>query len=169
MKSTRSIWLGALVAFLCYVACNLKRIKAIVKASGLIAIGVLVFVMLSWAAYGFEGVVYNAASRLNPDKALAFAESDFEFKQRNIVVESDSTRAERLDALLEEISQNRLWGSGLGSRVTVNGEKVITEYTYLEMLRKMGVLGAAVFLFYCYTQSQKRFSYKKAKLFVTKP
>jgi O-antigen ligase len=146
---TRSIWLGVLAAFVGFVIFNRKHIGKIAKGVGFTAIGVLVFVLLSWAAYGFEGVVYNAVSRISfnsEQKALENSDSEFEFGQRKTVIESDFTRADRLQALTEDIEQNWVWGCGFGDKVTVHGYEIKTEYTYIEILRKMGVFGSLAFL-----------------------
>ena len=146
---TRSIWLGVLGAFICFLIIKRKQIMKIVKAVGITAIGVTIFILLSWVSYGFEGVIYNAVSRLTPDyeeRALEWSESEYELAQRKIIIQSDSTRTERLEALTEDIEENWLFGCGLGSMVTIQGIEIKTEYTYLEILRKMGVFGSAAFL-----------------------
>ena len=115
---TRSIWLGALVAFLGFAIFNFEHFKVIIKAIGFSVLGVLVFILLSWAVYGFEGVAYNAVSRLTPsyeEKAMECSQSEYEFAQRSLFVESDSNREKRLAALSEDIKQNWLWAVALAT------------------------------------------------------
>jgi O-antigen ligase len=145
---TRSIWLGFAVAVILYMVIKIKKYKVILKGMGIVIAGFAVFIMISWLCYGFEGVVSNAVTRvvINQQSILEEDFDEMRFEQLEIQIESNKTREERLHAVYLQIEKNWILGCGLGKQLDVNGFPCKIEYTYLDILGKMGVLG---FISFC--------------------
>jgi|GEM_PF-3633437 O-Antigen ligase. len=145
---TRSIWLGFVAAALLFVIFNIGRFRTIVKALAIAVAGFAVFVMISWVCYGFEGVVTNAVTRVVINQEY-LDENEYDpsrFEQLEIQINSNDVREERLRAVYSKIKENWVFGSGLGQDLEVKGYGGKIEYTYLDILSKMGIFG---FLSFC--------------------
>lgn len=149
---TRSVWFGVLIAVIAFMLINLKKFKKLIKGVGIAAAGFLVFVLISWASYGFEGVITNAVNRvLLPQEDKAMLQEDFDSDDPRIIqvsiqVQSDNIREERLQAVYKQIKNNWVFGCGFGQELKVRNYGGKIEYTYLDILSKMGVFGFMSFL-----------------------
>jgi O-antigen ligase len=141
---TRSIWLGSLIAVVIFIALNRKKFKAVLKGIAISLAAFVVFVMLSWAGYGYEGVFSNVVERisLNPMNS-AEMEDDI---QLMIQLESEGIRAVRFNEACDVIGDNFVLGKGLGLEIN-DGRPGIgkIEYTYLDIMSKMGIIGLIAF------------------------
>lgn len=142
---TRSIWLGSLVAVTLFIVLNRKKFAAVLKGIGIALAAFAVFVMLSWAGYGYEGVFSNVVERisLNP---MNISETE-EDTQLQIQLESEGIRTVRFNEACDVIGDNFVLGKGLGLEIN-DGRPGIgkIEYTYLDLMSKMGVIGLFMFL-----------------------
>ena len=146
---TRSIWLGFAVACLLYFVINIKKYKILLKGIAIACAGFTAFIMISWLIYGFEGVISNAVTRvvINDDYLLENDLDEMRVEQLRIQIASNGTREERLNAAYSQIENNWVLGCGLGQQLDVNGYPCKIEYTYLDILGKMGVFGFISFCF----------------------
>ncbi len=149
---TRSLWFGVFFAVIAFMLVNRKKFKKLFKGIGIAAAGLLIFVLVSWASYGFEGVITNAVNRVllpQEDKDMLMEEFDDDDPraiQVSILLDSEDIRAERLKAVHKQIKENWVLGCGFGQELTVRNYGGKIEYTYLDILSKMGVLGFVSFL-----------------------
>ena len=154
---TRSVWLGMFVGILLFIIFNIRKFKVLLKSFLITLAGFLVIVALSWISYGFEGVITNAVDRVllsrsyqsyhNP-KEDKDTKDDLEDRQRLIQFDSEKIREERFKLTYSLIEKNLFVGTGLGLVIDDQngaGEGKI-EYTYLDVLSKLGVIGLLVFL-----------------------
>lgn len=160
---TRSIWLGSLVAVIVFIAMNIRDFKAVLKGIAVTLGGFAIFVMLSWAGYGYEGVFSNVIERISLDP-IGSAAASVEDEQLFIQLESENIRALRFSESCEVIEENFVLGKGLGVEIN-DGRPGVgkIEYTYLDLMSKMGFVGILVFLsalFNPYVMAVKR---KKTK------
>jgi len=150
---TRSFWLGFALSVSIYLLLNIKSYRLIVKSVIISVIGFFIFVMLSWASYGFEGVLSNVVDRVllghtytqyyKDDQSGEKEDID---QQTLIEIESENTRDERIKAAIENLRENWLLGNGFGQQLEVKGYLGKIEYTYLDIWGKMGIAGFLVFL-----------------------
>ncbi len=144
---TRSVWFGVFFAVVVFMLINRKKLKMLFKGIGIATAGLLIFVLVSWASYGFEGVITNAVNRVllpQEDKDMLmeeFDDDDPRAVQVSILMESEDIRAERLKAVYRQIKDNWVLGCGFGQELTVRNYGGKIEYTYLDILSKMGVFG----------------------------
>lgn len=142
---TRSIWLGSLAAVIIFVVLNRKKLAAVLKGIGIALAAFVVFVMLSWAGYGYEGVFSNVMERISLDPMNSEQMEDD--TQLMIQLESEGIRAVRFNEACDVIEDNFVFGKGLGLEIN-DGRPGVgkIEYTYLDLMSKMGVIGLIVFL-----------------------
>lgn len=142
---TRSIWLGSLAAAIIFVVLNRKKLAAVLKGIGIALAAFVVFVMLSWAGYGYEGVFSNVMERISLDPMNSEQMEDD--TQLMIQLESEGIRAVRFNEACDVIEDNFVLGKGLGLEIN-DGRPGVgkIEYTYLDLMSKMGVIGLIVFL-----------------------
>ena len=160
---TRSIWLGSLAAVVLFIVLNRKKFMAVLKGIGIALAAFTVFVMLSWAGYGYEGVFSNVMERITLDPInSAEVEND---EQLLIQLESEGIRAVRFSEACDVIEENFVLGKGLGLEIN-DGRPGVgkIEYTYLDLMSKMGVIGLLVFmsvLIHPFEAAAKRWKNKK--------
>lgn len=153
---TRSIWLGMFVGILLFIIFNIRRFQALIKSFLIALAGLLVIVALSWIAYGFEGVMTNAVDRVLLNRSYQNYQNskdkdkkeDLEERQIAVQLDSEKIREERIKLTYGLIEKNLYIGTGLGLVIDDQngvGEGKI-EYTYLDVLSKIGVTGLLVFL-----------------------
>jgi O-antigen ligase len=141
------------IAVIMFVIINHRRIKELTKGISIAIAGFLVFVAISWAWYGFEGIITNAVNRvlLSQKNAEIVLEEEIEGNDDKAIaawvqIESDDIRTERLHAVYKQIKDNWVLGSGFGQELKVRNYGGKIEYTYLDVLSKMGVFGFMSFL-----------------------
>ena len=143
---TRSIWLGSLAAVVIFVVINIKKYKALLKGIAVTLAGFILFVMLSWAGYGYEGIFSNVVERISLDP-MNSSELSEENEQLLIQLESEEVRSVRFSEACEVIENHFVLGKGLGMEINDGSPGVgKIEYTYLDLMGKMGFVGLMVFL-----------------------
>lgn len=153
---TRSVWLGMFVGVLLFVIFNIRRFEVLIKGFLIAIAGFLVIVALSWIAYGSEGVMTNAVDRVLLNRSYQNHQNsnnkdtkdNLEDRQRLVQIDSEKIREERIKLTYSLIEENLVIGTGLGLVIDDQngaGEGKI-EYTYLDVLSKIGVTGLLVFL-----------------------
>lgn len=164
---TRSIWFGVFIATILFFVINMKQYKAFFKGIVITLAGFLIFVAISWICFGFEGIIKNSVGRVllgynysvslsdlddsvnsedenNPeiDEAETVEEPyTFEDRQRDIAINSEAVRNDRLNAVAEEIKENWLLGGGFGLTLNLDIYEGKVEYTYMDVFSKMGIFG----------------------------
>lgn len=165
---TRSIWFGVFFAVILFFIINIKQYKAFFKGIGIAMAGFFIFVAISWICFGSEGIIKNAVGRVllgynysvslsdleqedNPEIAEVETETvdvpyTFEDRQRDIAINSEAVRNERLTAAANEIKENWLLGGGFGLTLDLDVYEGKIEYTYMDIFAKMGILGILSFM-----------------------
>ncbi|MFA0816560.1 MAG: O-antigen ligase family protein [Anaerofustis sp.] len=146
---TRSIWLGSALACILFFLCNVKLWKKMVSVAGMVLLGFGLFVLISWAWYGQEGILSNVKERIFLNSEFNSYESleniDVE-QQRLMELESEQKRSEMIIRVHQQIKEHPIFGSGLGLTLDESKYKGKIEYTFLDITAKMGFIGLAAFL-----------------------
>lgn len=157
---TRSIWFGVFVATILFFVINMKQYKAFFKGIVITLAGFIIFVAISWICFGFEGIIKNAVGRVllgynysvslsdieEGNSEIVETETDaepysFEERQKDIAINSEAVRNDRLNAVAEEIRENWLLGGGFGLTLDLDIYEGKVEYTYMDVFSKMGIFG----------------------------
>jgi hypothetical protein len=166
---TRSIWFGVLIAVILFFIINIKQYKAFFKGVGIAIAGFLLFVAISWICYGSEGIIKNAFGRvlLGYNYSVSLTNNDsgeiseeavveespvvdepytFEDRQKDIALNSEAMRNDRLKAVAGAIKENWLLGGGFGLTLNLEIYEGKVEYTYMDVFSKMGIFGLLSFI-----------------------
>lgn len=165
LSYTRGFWLGLAISACLMLIFDAREIRTYLRALGT---GVAVFcalMLVSWAAYGAPSAAVEIVHRFDPNlivlstnlkeepteadvpaspvQSPAPGEADVISEENRIAVE---LREESLRGAYAEIARQPILGAGLGKNLDDIRADGKIEYTYLDVLMKMGAAGLILFL-----------------------
>lgn len=167
LSYTRGFWLGLAISACLMLIFDAREIKTYLRALGVGAAVFCALMLASWAAYGAPLAAVEVVNRFDPDLIVlsanlkeetpkaeapsapaptqtpAPAENDIVSEQNRIAVE---LREQSLREAYAEIASRPLLGAGLGKNLDDIRTDGKIEYTYLDVLMKMGAVGLILFL-----------------------
>ena len=153
---TRGFWFGLAIAAAMLLFVSFKYWKRYLKTAICMLLAFTVFAVSSGLLYGGPFVAVEVVNRFNPnlivisgiDGDTADIEDSLDNDDSSVSDEdiaAANVRQKSLVALKEEISKKRVLGHGLGKNLDGIRNDGRTEYMYLDIILKMGIVGFALF------------------------
>lgn len=162
LSYTRGFWLGLAISACLLLVFDARPIRTYLRMLGAGAAVFCLLMLVSWAAYGTPSAAVELVHRFDPDlivlsldlkdeptteeaaeEATTFSENDMVDEYNQIAVE---LREQSLREAYAEIAQRPVLGAGLGKNLDDIRTDGKIEYTYLDVLMKMGTVGLILFL-----------------------
>ena len=181
LSYTRGFWFGLGIAAIALLICGFKYWKHYFKTVGAILSVFAVFVLISAISYRGALVPIEIVNRFDPTLIVVdsvwgqegldnFFDEDSDLVDENNI-EAANRRAETLAALEKKIAAHPIFGNGLGENLDGVRNDGKTEYMYLDMLMKTGIVGTLLFIgtyFWCVVK-QIRCAHLRRKKQLGKP
>lgn len=162
LSYTRGFWLGLAISAGLLLVFDAREIGTYIRALGVGAVVFCALLLASWAAYGAPKAAVEIVHRFDPNLIVLSSEVRQEDKatvspqqspvpsgqdvistENRVAVE---LREQSLRGAYAEIARQPLLGAGLGKNLDQIRADGKIEYTYLDVLMKMGAVGLALFL-----------------------
>ena len=162
LSYTRGFWLGLAISACLLLVFDAREIGTYLKALGAGAVVFCALMLVSWAAYGAPKAAVEVVHRFDPNLIVLSADlgekdrtpdspkqspapsgQETISKENRIAVE---LREQSLRGAYAEIARHPLLGAGLGKNLDDIRADGKIEYTYLDVLMKMGAVGLVLFL-----------------------
>lgn len=189
---TRGFWLGLMASAGLLLIMGIKYWSKFLKVAGSMLAVFMCFVVISSVCYRGLYVPIEIVNRFNPDLLVSsdFAEDNVSSKgdkdkgknngkdkdkNKNEIDESNiearDLRAKTLSMLKKRISKHPIIGSGLGENLDSIRDDGRTEYMYLDITMKTGVIGTVLFVltFFGFIIVQIFYSLKRKKMKLPSP
>ncbi len=173
---TRGFWVGLAISAVLFVILQIKNIKNLLKAAGMILVVFVLTISVITLCYGKPYLVADFVNRFNPN-LIVLSGSDTSIELENTSPELNeistadkeavSIRAQTITLLFKEFRNSPLLGEGLGTNLDEIRDDGKTEYMYLDYLAKMGIIGLisfmAVYFLPCLQYAKKRIFHVRKK------
>lgn len=157
LSYTRGFWFGLAVAAVVLLIVGIKYFKQYLKLTACMLCAFVAFSFLSSALYGGPFVAAEVVNRFNPNLIVISGTENngTTVGSENNVTDSSvseediaaaNVRNQTLIALKEEIANKLIFGHGLGKNLDNVRDDGRTEYMYLDIILKMGIIGFVLFV-----------------------
>lgn len=143
LSLTRSFWIGAFVGLIFILYFNRANFRKILKLAILSLSFLSLLIVASMIIYRGNSIVHVAINRIESGLNVPTNEVPIPSNPDN---NSNDIRAEIFDSIIEKINESVLIGSGMGTEIEANTTGGNTEYLYLDLTMKLGIVG--LFLFF---------------------
>ena len=175
LSYTRGFWLGLAVSTCMLLLIGVKYWKQFIKVATVMLAMLVAFLGISWCCYRSPAAAVEIVNRFDPDLiVISGINSDIDelpslediSDQEKNDFAAVTLRAKTLFHLKERISQKPIFGNGLGENLDEIRKDGKTEYMYLDMTMKTGVVGTTLFVltFFAFVIVQIQCSIKRKKL-----
>lgn len=141
---TRGFWLGLAVTVIVFLLFEPGLWKQCIISAGVTLVLVIGFLGISWACYGQPAGMTEAMNRVNISRTYQDREDTTQTDVAN--KNAAELRSHSLVMLKEKIIKHPLVGNGLGANLDGIRNDGKTEYMYLDLLMKLGLVGFAFYL-----------------------
>lgn len=164
LSLTRSFWIGALVGLVFLIYFRRKDLRKVLKLA-IVSLSLLsMLIVTSMIIYRGNSIILVAMNRIESGLDVPSEEIPSPSNPDNI---SDGIRTEIFTSLIKRISESALIGNGMGAEIEKNSEGGNTEYLYLDLTMKLGIVGLLLFflmyieLFLVFMKNRRRLRSEK--------
>ncbi len=170
LSMTRGFWVGLAASAVLVLILQWKQWKKLLPAAGMIALTLVLLVAVTIGLYGKPYVITEFVNRFDPDLVILVGNekpnpkppatnpdpsapsapskppaSGGQVDVNGINQEAAALRAQTLALSKEQIAKYPIFGSGLGANLDAIRDDGKTEYMYLDILMKTGIVGFLAF------------------------
>ena len=147
---TRGFWLGFAISAIIVLIAEFKNFKKLLLIAGIAFLVTVVLFVASTVVYQGPKAFQEVINRFDPSLTVMFSDDTTEFETEEAKIEENNKGAVELRAATlmgswKKISQKPIIGNGLGTNLDGIREDGKTEYMYLDIIMKMGIIGFILF------------------------